>query len=48
VLQFDQVRHEVVVEVYGTIDVYTNPKANLLYNLEMEKNIYALFDLKGL
>jgi len=38
-LQSDQVRHEVVVEVDSTIDMDTDPKANLIYNLEMENNM---------
>jgi len=41
-LQSDQVLHEVVVEVNGTIDVDTYPKANLLYNLEMENKMCTL------
>jgi len=39
VLQSDQVRHEVVVEVDDTIDVDTYPKANMLYNLEIENKM---------
>jgi len=38
-LQSDQVRHEVVVEVYDTIDVDIDPNANLLYNLDMENKM---------
>jgi len=39
IVQSDQVRHEVVVEGDGAIDVDTDPKANLLYNLEMENKM---------
>jgi len=41
-LQSDQVLHEVVVEVEDTIDVDTDPKANLLYNLKVENKMYYI------
>jgi len=47
-LQSNQVRHEVVVEVDGTVDVVTYPKENLLYNLEMEnKMCFSVMTSKG-
>jgi len=39
VFQSDQMHHEVVYDVDGIIDVDTNPKANLLYKLEMENKM---------
>jgi len=37
-----------VVEVYGTIDVVTDPNTNMLYNLEMENRMcYTVLTLNG-
>jgi len=47
-LKSDQVRHKVVVEVNGSIDMDICPKINLIYNLEMEnKMCYTVLTSKG-
>ena len=48
-LLYDMVRHEVLVEPYGTVDVDTYPEGKMLADLEFQNKVCCnMLTLKGL